>query len=226
MNADTDLTPSLPDVGAPPPPADGLADAVTRLTAEQLHELRARADREAGPFLDPVLFRRIQHWVPAAHDEWATAVLGHDWAGFRCASNRDLVLLDLARAAEPDPPEPPRVAAQRAEAQRRAAAAARAATDRQVRRMAEWAKLRAALPVRVEVVHNYTSARHFEHYVQGVDHIMVREPLSVGRLRRDPNRPLCWTPSRDKNLQHFSDGYEDRVPECKACIAIAERIAR
>jgi hypothetical protein len=92
--------------------------------------------------------------------------------------------------------------------------------------MDRWRRLRAALPVRVDVVHNYTSVRHLETYTQGVDHIMVREPLVVGRLRRDPGRPPCWTPSRDRYLRHFSEGYNDRVPSCRACRAIAQRIAR
>lgn len=192
----------------------------TRLDSATLAELREQADRAAGPFLDPAVFRRVQGWVPPAHDEWATAILGHDWPGFRHASNRDLVLLDLAHAAEPDPPPSAAQMAARARAEQDRAEL----VDRRRRAWAAWVAVRDALPVPVHVAHNYTSGRHYENYVQGVDHILVAEPLHVGRLHREPGQPLCWAPSRAHHLAHFSAPYDDRIPDCRACQRVAARL--
>ena len=193
----------------------------TRLSAATIAELRKRATLAAGPFVDPVVFRRLQQWAPSSHPEWAAAILGRPFTGIRYVSNADLLLLDLAHTAEPDPPPSAALLAARAELQRTSAEQ----LERRWAALAAWQTTRAALPVRVDVVHNYTSARHTETHVQGVDHAIVREPLHVGRLHRDPGQTLCWSPSRAQHLVHFSDHYDDRIPDCRLCLRIIARLA-
>jgi hypothetical protein len=80
----------------------------------------------------------------------------------------------------------------------------------------------------VVVLHNWT-ARHLDGYEQGADHIVVTETLYVGRLYRQADRTLCWTPSRAHELRHVGPYYapddDKRIPNCKACLRTAERIA-
>lgn len=203
---------------------------VTNLTADQLADLRDQAIREAGPFVDPRRLRSVVARMAGRPDDWAGAILGHPYAGLRSTRWRELVLLDLACDAEPDPPvSAARMA--REEAARRATDErnARSAAEHQAT-VGEWRQLRDALPVPVIVLHNYTSHRHCESgYVQGRDHIIVQADLLVGRLHRAADEPLCWTPSRAKDLQVFANPLdaitEDRLPTCKACLRTAERIA-
>ena len=82
---------------------------VTALAPGVLTEMRDRADREAGPFVDPRILHQIRAVAP--HPEWAAAILGHPFLGVRAAPWRDLYLLYLATQAEPNPPAPPSVAA-------------------------------------------------------------------------------------------------------------------
>ena len=35
---------------------------------------------------------------------------------------------------------------------------------------------------------------------------------------------LCWTPSRAKGISHFSDHYNDRIPDCTTCLRTAHRL--
>jgi hypothetical protein len=55
---------------------------------------------------------------------------------------------------------------------------------------------------------------------------VVLEDLAVGRLRRAAGLPLCWTPSRARQLRHVhgNAGDERRIPDCKACLERAARI--
>lgn len=194
----------------------------TNLTDETLAQLRDRARREAGPFIDPVRLPQLKRIVVGAQQEWMSAVLGrpvHDW---RRIDWSELVLLGLARDAEPVPPVPPRVLAARDTCAEQRRAQVTMAQDR----AGSWQDLRSRLPVKVEVAHNYTSHRHVEGYVQGADHIIVLEDLHDGRLHRAAGRPLCWTPSRAANLEVFDDAGDHRVPGCQACLRTAERIAR
>lgn len=201
------------------------ADRATHLSDETLSELRARARREAGPFVDPRLLPGLSAKAARAYPEWVSAVLGRQVHDVRRVSWAELVLLGLACDAEPEPPVPARLLAERERAaseERRRAEHLRGQAD-------AWAALRVSLPVKVSVAYNYSGPHHYEFHLSGANHIILREPLSSGRLRRDAGRSLCWTPSRAKHLlfAHLDDPADlNRVPNCKACLKIAARIAQ
>jgi hypothetical protein len=194
---------------------------VTALTEQQLTALHAQAAAHTCPFVDPAQLDRVTRFVAGRH-AWASAIIGRLF-DLRHMTNLELRLLDLAAQAEPEPPRPPALweAGYVPTEQERADQARKAA------RAAEWALLRAALPVPVRVVHNYTSTRHTETHVQGVEHILVDEELHVGRLDRERGRALCFTPSktRDHRALSLSDaGDDDRLPTCVQCVRAAYRI--
>lgn len=76
------------------------------------------------------------------------------------------------------------------------------------------------------VCHNWT-ARHLDGYQQGADHIVVLADLDAGRLHRKAGDPLCWAPSRAHELRHVGAnvGDEKRIPDCKACVRRAGKLA-
>lgn len=47
------------------------------LSDAEICALRSRAEREAGPFIDPAWLRRIQSWWNSELNEWASAIVGH-----------------------------------------------------------------------------------------------------------------------------------------------------
>ncbi|UKD50777.1 hypothetical protein L3Q65_00335 (plasmid) [Amycolatopsis sp. FU40] len=195
----------------------------TRLTADQIAEMRERAGRTTSSFIDPAQLGRVERFVSGRH-RWASAILGKPFR-LRAMTHRELTLLDLAAHAEPAPPEPvhrvpEEPGAASVEPDRAAAVRAGAAAY-------EWARLAAALPVRASVAYNYSGPHHYEFHVSGADHIIVREPLHLGRLHRAAGRSLCWTPSRAKHLLFDLDDptNHDRVPTCKPCLRTAYRIA-
>lgn len=197
----------------------------TTLSPHQLAELRDRAARNVGSFIDPAQLSRVQRFVAGRRD-WASAILGKPFS-LRAMTTRELVLLDLAANAEPAPPEQPRPPAPQ-EPGYQPTAADRAAADRNEGAACAWARLVEMLPVRVSVAYNYSGPHHYELHVSGAEHIIVREPLHAGRLHRVADRSLCWTPSRAKHLlfAHLDDPADrNRVPTCKACLRIANRIA-
>lgn len=197
---------------------------VTALTDAQLTALHAQAAAHTSPFVDPAQLDRVTRFVASRH-EWASTIIGRPFDQ-RPMTNLELRLLDLAAQAEPEPPAPARPplpgdAGYVLTEQEQALAARHAAA------LAEWAALRQLLPVPVRVVHNYSSARHTETHVQGVDHILVTEELHVGRLHRELGRALCFTPSktRDHRALSLSDaGDDDRLPTCAQCVRTAYRI--
>ncbi|MDH6489634.1 hypothetical protein [Streptomyces sp. SAI-127] len=194
------------------------------LTDEQLTELRERARREAGPFVQPHVLNRPTH-----NPEWAAEVLGRPSGDSRPLTWPDHYLLYLAALAEPTPPPPPlataRLAQQEAEQEQRRQAEA---AERH-RKVEEWQRLQAVLRdaygVRADVRHNYTSHRHLDGYTQGGDHIYLLDDLNAGRLHRDAHAVLCYVPSRARDLQHFEPIDDGRTPSCKACLATAARLA-
>jgi hypothetical protein len=194
----------------------------TRLTQEQLTALRDQAKQAVTGFVDPAQLQRVSSFVAGKH-EWATAVLGSPF-NLRSMTNRQLVLLDLAAAAEPEPPVRPRPPApgEPGYVPSEAELARKACWEAKER---EWQELAAAMPVKVSVAYNHSGPLHLENYVSGAEHIIVREPLTVGKLRRDARQSLCWTPSRAKHLLfcHY-DTPEDRVPSCKDCVRKAYKI--
>lgn len=199
----------------------------TVLDDATLDAMRAQAVADAGPnqFVDPALIREAQFVMPRTNQAWLERVVGHTVPAWRYLPYPELLL--AVRAAKADAVHLQAAAdAQRAEWQRanwEASEASRAA-DKAI--VDAWADLRSRLPVPVEVWHNWTS-RHVDGYEQGADHIVVREPLTVGRFHRDANRPLCWTPSRDHELRHVfgNTGDETRTPDCKACLRRAHQLA-
>jgi hypothetical protein len=194
----------------------------TNLTEEQIEELRERARREAGPFVNPAIIASFAPHNP----EWSAEILGEPYARLW----RQTYLLYIASQAEPTPPPPPLETARRLEYARQEEE--RRARQREACRQEfeDWLRLKAALEeagTQVTVRHNYTSHRHVDGYAQGADHIYLRQPLTFGRLSRDEGRVLCWTPSRAKDLDYFpvEGEYEDRIPTCKACLRTARSIA-
>ncbi|MGW3308233.1 hypothetical protein ACWDG9_16790 [Streptomyces sp. NPDC001073] len=189
----------------------------TALTESELAELRERARRDSGPFTDPrIISREIPHSFA-----WVSAVLGRPYGGPRSVTWPERYLLHIAAKAEPVPParchagpipSPGRV------------------NERSYREQqaADWKAIADQIPVAAEVRHNYTSVRHLEFYTQGGDHIFLLEELHIGRIHRPANNPLCYTPSRARDLREFpplSKG-EIRLPDCRACDHILKRIAQ
>lgn len=189
----------------------------TALTLAELDQLRARAEREAGPFVDPALQRR--HRVHNA--EWAGEILGHPYGGPYVITWPELYLLDLAVQEEPAPPPPPLATAARAARELEESTVRRAAAEEAAHREGEWRELVAAFRqagVRVEVRHNYTSHRHLEFYTQGGDHVYLLDLLQVGRLHREAGTALCHTPSNAHNLEYLEPTTDGRLPSCRTCL--------
>jgi hypothetical protein len=206
-----------PEVSPPPP------YTATMLDDARLAKLREQARREAGSFVDPRQLARVTAFV-ATRRAWATAVIGRPFNP-RTMTCRDLVLLDLAAHAEPNPPVPPRLA-RPGEPGYVLSDRERLLAQHQRDMTQEWEQLKAALPFDCVVAHNYQSRHHYEFYVQGADHIIVWEAVHVGRLHRAKGDALCETPSRSRSL-YFPHAYIDRkefYPSCKTCVRIAARI--
>lgn len=226
-----------------------MSDRATRLTTEQITELRQRARREVGPsgrtgpFVDQRLMRHIESWWNYELCEWASEITGRTVTGLRHLSWETWVLLNLAHDAEPSPPPPPKLTAQRE--QQRLVDEERARREQAAwqEKWDEWQRIHAAfanLGVPVSVAHNYASSRHYEFYEQGADHILVWGDMSVGRLHRKARESLCETPSKRNSLlfdndelerKHQEEGWpsgekERAVPTCKACLETARRVLK
>ncbi|WP_413808149.1 hypothetical protein [Streptomyces sp. OE57] len=197
----------------------------TALTPEELDELRARAAREAGPFVDP----RVQAAVRVHIAEWAAEILGRPYGGPHALTWPELYLLHVAVQVEPTPPPPPRATAARAARELGEEAVRRAAAEEAARREEEWRELVDAFRqagVRVEVRHNYTSHRHLEFYTQGADHVYLLDPLHFGRLHREAGVALCHTPSNARNLAYLEPTTDGRPPSCQTCLRHMRSAAR
>jgi hypothetical protein len=187
--------------------------------------MRAEAATEAGPFVDPALIREVKT-IPLYRDlKWLSWVIGRPVPTSHGLSHAELILAIRAFKADA---EHLRVRAEHRQAahdRAQRAAAEKIEADVQADRD-RWLTIRSRLPVPVEVQHNWT-ARHLDGYEQGADHIVVLDDLNVGRLHRAASSPLCWTPSRARELRHVSGytGDEPRLPDCKACLRHAERLA-
>jgi hypothetical protein len=204
-----------------------MTSPATRLTDEQLARLRTQAAARTSSFVDPAQLARVTQFV-AGRNEWASLIIGRPFV-LRSMSNLELRLLDLAAQAEPEPPAQPRSPALW-EDDYVPTEQERADMVRQDERASEWVVLRTQLPVPVRVVHNYSSARHTENYVQGVEHILVTEELHTGRLHRGVGRALCFTPSKARDHRYLSLNTweprdDDRLPTCKQCLRVAYRLA-
>lgn len=194
-----------------------------------LDGLRARAARYAGPFTDPAMLRRARVILPGTDPGWLEQLTGHPVRSWTRLTSEEIALAVLAAEAAAGRPGSLRAGS--------AAASRAAGRDREAREAAAhqaardardaWEALRARLPVPAQVRHNWT-ARHLDGYEQGADHIVVLADLTAGRLCRKTGQPLCWTPSRGRELSHVSvnTGDEERLPSCKACLRHAENLAR
>jgi hypothetical protein len=197
----------------------------TGLDAATLARLGEQARAAASPFIDPALYRAAEQLAHLASDAWLSEVLGRPVVlpAWRHLPNADLALMVTAIRADRPHLEQRLAEARAAHAARaeqsRAEAAALAEAER-----AGWAALAALIPVPVQVWHNWT-ARHLDGYEQGADHIVVLADLTAGRLSRPARHPLCWTPSRARELRHVTpnSGDERRLPDCKACLRLAGR---
>lgn len=206
------------------------ATSATNLADEQLAALRDAARRTAGSLVDPRLMRAFESWWRIGLAEWASAVIGRDFPGVRALTWREMVLLNLAHAAEPTPPPSPKYAAQLAEFKQKQLADA----EHHQAKVKAWESLRAKLPVPVSVAFNYS--RHtYEFHCHGGDHIVVWAALDAGRLHRVAGQALCETPSNTR-LLHLDNsrlereaqesGREQRLPSCKACLKAAGRVVQ
>jgi hypothetical protein len=191
-----------------------------------LARVRQEATAKASPFVDPAIVREAQTVLAGVPDEWLARVTGQPGVSWRYLGNADLVL--AVRAARADQAHLVALrTARHAERERQQTAADVAARAAQRAERAAWAALAARLPVPVAVQHNWTAC-HLDGYEQGADHIVVLEDLTVGRLHRKARHPLCWTPSRAHELRHVTPNVDDerRLPDCKACLRTAERVAQ
>ena len=203
-----------------------IAVTPSALDDNTLAALRQQAAAYVSQFIDPALVRAGQLRLPAADRSWLERVIGRDEArGWRYLGNAELWLALAALDIDAAHIES---AAAAGRAAWRAGQEPRVADGEAARRADEqaWAGLRAALPVRVEVQHNWTP-RHLDGYEQGGDHIVVLAGLHSGRLHRAPHECLCETPSRARQLRHVGPvtGDEKRIPNCQACLAHARRLA-
>jgi hypothetical protein len=220
-DGDAELAAAAHDTG----PAAGGPVAGSVLDDATFARMRAEA-APASRFTDPALLRDAQAVLPAVPGDWLSRVTGRAVASYRSLTGGDLAL--AVRAARADSAHLESLAAHRRAGQQRAdrlAAEARAARAREEHSTRE--ALKARLPVPVTVQHNWT-ARHLEGYVQGADHIVALKDLTAGRYHRSAGDPLCWTPSRAYELRHVrpNAGDEYRIPDCKACLKHAARLAR
>jgi hypothetical protein len=206
------------------------------LTDETLEQRRATARRDAGPFVDPRLFRKVEPILATLPQPWLERVVGGPVPDRRRMGWWAWLLVDWAVEADRE-----HLAAlteqQRAEGRARLEAEAAAAQAAWQRRLDEWLALKERQPVPVFAAHNWTIG-HYDGYVVGADHIVVLEPLHVGRFRRAAHEALCETPSKRRSggprlpdplshLEREPSRWTDpnRIPTCRPCLRRAERLA-
>lgn len=199
--------------------------ATSALDDAALAAMRAEAEADRSPFINPAVFRDAQSLLPGIDHAWLARVTGREVRSWQRLAPAELTLAVAAAKADAAYLQAlgvQRRAAQQAASRQRAGEAAAAA---QAERDA-WEALRGRLPVPVQVCHNWT-ARHLDGYEQGADHIVVMVDLHAGRLHRTARSPLCWTPSRAHELRHVTPnvGDDGRIPDCKACLRRAEKLA-
>jgi hypothetical protein len=190
-----------------------------------LAALRADAEASASPVADPALLRKAGLALAGIDAAWLERVVGHPARSWRYLSHAEMLL--AVRAAEADAEHLAALAeAAHTKLTRERQAASATARAKAQAAAAQWQRLRDQLPVPVTVQHNWT-ARHLDGYEQGADHIVVLENLDAGRLRRVAGTPLCQTSSRAREQRHVygNTGDERRLPDCRACLHHAEKLA-
>ena len=88
------------------------------------------------------------------------------------------------------------------------------------RRAAYLRQLLAKLPFRWHVAHAYTAQETATY--GGADHVVVDEPVRIGRLRREPGDALSRPAKKFWGLHAVAE--TDRLPTSIADIRIAERV--
>lgn len=56
--------------------------------------------------------------------------------------------------------------------------------------------------------------------------MFLLSPLHLGRLHRDAGVSLCHTPSNAHNVEILESIPDGRLPSCRACLRIAQSVAR
>lgn len=198
-------------------------DRPTRLSDEELQELRRRAAREAGRFVNPSI---VSKPGPHFHSrEWAEAVVGFELRELDWPTE---YLLHIAMLTEPEPPVTPAQTAEQQQRAERARQAEATRTDPAKRRerqdeqdAARWREVLANCPVPVTVrenlkgsrrIHGGRSIGRLRHVVPDVDAVSARRQHPAGRA-------LCEN-TRERLLG-------DPTPEhatCTSCVSYTARI--
>lgn len=172
-------------------------------TWPQYQSLLDEARRTVPSFADPANLYPAAEVVQRRGHDWATAILGYPFEGFRGVSRVQHQLLQLADQADLDPPLPAWIVEGRAEGERHRVSLDQARRDQAARDAARWAEARDASPVDLEVRESSrTRARgginqHLGHAVPGVDVYSGTRRVRVHAA----GRALCETPTRAKPLQ-------------------------
>ncbi|MFB7375788.1 hypothetical protein ACFC6U_11860 [Kitasatospora purpeofusca] len=200
-------------------------DRPTRLTDAQITELRDRARREAGPFVNPAFVHAARHFH---NRDWAAAITGT--AHFSIGHWPTLYLLHIAMQTEPEPPVTRSQLAERAAAEERVrtAEAMRVLREQHTaeRHRAEaeaWASAVRGCLVKV-VVRENLHARVRGGARERLRHVVPVSEAVSGRHRRHlAGRALCETPGRARPLQ-LADEPAGEPATCGRCLAYTAQI--
>jgi hypothetical protein len=188
---------------------------------EGLRALATESLRLDHRFIDPVKFRMYEGL--RRDRDWRLSVLADD----RSKGELRMHVLLLAAGQDIDPPMPVWLAEQRAQEE----AARRDREEKAAGRVraldAAWDSIWKALPQQIGVAYNYSGGMHYESYQSGAVHIILTEPLTIGRAQRVKGWAMCTTPSSVRH-QYFADGGDpptERRATCKACLRTAATVA-
>jgi hypothetical protein len=216
------LSPAPP---SDPPAADAGADRPTRLSEAEIADLRLRARREAGPFVDP----KIVHAPRYFHNRlWAQAITGD--TAFSVGHWPTLYLLHIAMEAEPEPPVTRAQLIAQAAIEKQASTA-QATRARMQERIAERHRAEAVAwlaAVRTCLVKIVVRENRFGRVRGGarerLRHVVPPSEAVSGRRRRHlAGRALCETPGRAKPLA-LEDDPTDEAATCRRCLAYVSQI--
>ncbi|MER5354672.1 hypothetical protein ABT093_30615 [Kitasatospora sp. NPDC002551] len=219
-------SPAVYQVPGPPcmtAPVD--PDRPTLLTDEEITELRDRARREAGPFVNPAFVHAPRHFH---NRDWAAAITGS--REFSIGHWPTLYLLHIAMQTEPEPPVTRSQLAERAAAEERtrAAEAMRVLREQHTaerhRTEAEaWAAAVRGCLVKVTVRENL-HARVRGGARERLRHVVPVSEAVSGRSRRHlAGRALCETPGRARPLP-LADEPAGEPATCGRCLAYIAQI--
>lgn len=161
------------------------------------------ARRTVPSFVDPANLYPAAGVVQRRGHDWATAVLGYPFDGFRGVSAVQHQLLQLADEADVDPPLPAWIVEGRAEGERRRALRDQERRDQAARNAARWAEARAASPVDLEVRESSRArvdGSSYQHLGHAVPAVAVYSGTRKVRVH-SAGRALCETPTRTKPLK-------------------------